>query len=70
MVSVSTIVGMLQEPILGKHLAQKTLDKRKLSLLDFCYDEKNIGNNWTDESGLRMFIVMKSMAKVSGEASA
>ena len=40
MVSVSTTVGMLQEPILGKHLAQKTLDKRKLSLLDFCYDKK------------------------------
>lgn len=37
MVSVSTTVGMLQEPILAKHLAQKPLDKIKL-LLDVSYD--------------------------------
>ena len=37
-VSVSTTVGILQEPILGKHLAQTLLDKSKLSLLDFSYD--------------------------------
>ena len=33
--------------------------------------KKDIENNWTDESELWMFIViMKSMAKVSGEALA